>query len=218
MADPVIADDPRPAGEDRRPHSRACGWRRHDHGAECHSNCPTCGGRPAGEATYDCESVCGAVAGCFPEPCRIDFGCGHPNHGNLMHTCAPFRPAASGGATDREREATVSVSECTPYGTCPVHGNNGHTRWGGSTSAPVTSHGDTTGVNEPPSRSHFAWADAHRAAALHSLQMALTTYKQANLPADIKTARVAALGAKIDALSAIRLNDAAYPWSEDGVL
>lgn len=28
------------------PHSRACGIRRHDHGSECHSNCPTCGGQP----------------------------------------------------------------------------------------------------------------------------------------------------------------------------
>lgn len=27
------------------PHSRACGIRRHDHGPDCHSNCPTCGGR-----------------------------------------------------------------------------------------------------------------------------------------------------------------------------
>ncbi len=28
--------------EDDRPHSRACGWRKHDHGSACHSNCPTC--------------------------------------------------------------------------------------------------------------------------------------------------------------------------------
>ena len=28
----------------RRPHSRACGIRKHDHGSECSSNCPTCGG------------------------------------------------------------------------------------------------------------------------------------------------------------------------------
>jgi hypothetical protein len=26
------------------PHSRACGVRRHEHGADCHGNCPTCGG------------------------------------------------------------------------------------------------------------------------------------------------------------------------------
>ena len=26
------------------PHSRACGIKRHDHGTECHSNCPTCRG------------------------------------------------------------------------------------------------------------------------------------------------------------------------------
>ena len=30
---------------DRRPHSRACGWRKHDHGVDCSSNCPTCGGK-----------------------------------------------------------------------------------------------------------------------------------------------------------------------------
>lgn len=28
------------------PHSRACGIRDHDHGVMCHSNCPTCGGKP----------------------------------------------------------------------------------------------------------------------------------------------------------------------------
>lgn len=27
------------------PHSRACGPRRHDHGPDCHPNCPTCGGK-----------------------------------------------------------------------------------------------------------------------------------------------------------------------------
>ena len=26
------------------PHSRACGWREHEHGSACSSNCPTCGG------------------------------------------------------------------------------------------------------------------------------------------------------------------------------
>jgi hypothetical protein len=31
--------------EDRRPHSRACGFRVHPHGNACHSNCPTCGGQ-----------------------------------------------------------------------------------------------------------------------------------------------------------------------------
>jgi hypothetical protein len=28
------------------PHSRACDWRKHEHGPACHSNCPTCSGRP----------------------------------------------------------------------------------------------------------------------------------------------------------------------------
>lgn len=27
------------------PHSRACGFRKHDHGPACNKNCPTCGGR-----------------------------------------------------------------------------------------------------------------------------------------------------------------------------
>lgn len=27
---------------DRRPHSRACGFRKHDHGPECARDCPTC--------------------------------------------------------------------------------------------------------------------------------------------------------------------------------
>jgi hypothetical protein len=27
------------------PHSRACGFRLHEHGPECHTNCPTCGGQ-----------------------------------------------------------------------------------------------------------------------------------------------------------------------------
>lgn len=30
---------------DQRPHSRACGFRPHDHGTACHSNCPSCGGK-----------------------------------------------------------------------------------------------------------------------------------------------------------------------------
>lgn len=34
-----------PYMDDQRPHSRACGWRKHDHGVDCSSNCPTCGGK-----------------------------------------------------------------------------------------------------------------------------------------------------------------------------
>lgn len=39
--------DGHPEGEkvEVGPHSRACGIRKHEHGSECHSNCPTCGGR-----------------------------------------------------------------------------------------------------------------------------------------------------------------------------
>lgn len=29
---------------DKRPHSRACGWRQHEHGRSCSTNCPTCHG------------------------------------------------------------------------------------------------------------------------------------------------------------------------------
>ena len=40
----ILRTNPAKQTEDRRPHSRACGIRKHDHGSECHSNCPTCGG------------------------------------------------------------------------------------------------------------------------------------------------------------------------------
>ncbi len=32
------------AVKDQRPHSRACGFLNHDHGSDCWSDCPTCGG------------------------------------------------------------------------------------------------------------------------------------------------------------------------------
>lgn len=32
--------------DSKYPHSRACGLHPHLHGTMCHSNCPTCGGRP----------------------------------------------------------------------------------------------------------------------------------------------------------------------------
>lgn len=41
----IITDDGYMVVPDRRPHSRACGIRKHDHGPDCHRNCPTCGGR-----------------------------------------------------------------------------------------------------------------------------------------------------------------------------
>lgn len=58
--------------DDRRPHSRACGWRPHPHGTECHTNCPTCGGRdvPAANSCALCghaphaSSPC-SVCGCW---------------------------------------------------------------------------------------------------------------------------------------------------------
>lgn len=30
---------------DKRPHSRACTYRKHEHGPQCSNNCPTCGGK-----------------------------------------------------------------------------------------------------------------------------------------------------------------------------
>ena len=42
---PRLDPDPRPDPEPiYRPHSRACGPRKHDHGTDCHRNCPSCGG------------------------------------------------------------------------------------------------------------------------------------------------------------------------------
>ena|SRR6478735_9709535 len=41
----AILDGPVEPEVDNRPHSRACGWRKHDHGTDCHTNCPTCGGK-----------------------------------------------------------------------------------------------------------------------------------------------------------------------------
>jgi predicted Zn-ribbon and HTH transcriptional regulator len=29
-----------------KPHSRACGYVKHNHGTACHKNCPTCHGQP----------------------------------------------------------------------------------------------------------------------------------------------------------------------------
>ena len=40
---------------DRRPHSRACGWRKHDHGVDCAPSCQTCGGK---EMTAEPAHVC----------------------------------------------------------------------------------------------------------------------------------------------------------------
>lgn len=39
--------------EDRRPHSRACGWRDHEHGPACSTNCPTCAGKPVAAVVDD---------------------------------------------------------------------------------------------------------------------------------------------------------------------
>jgi len=34
-----------PGTDLKKPHSRACGFRDHEHGLDCNSNCPTCGGK-----------------------------------------------------------------------------------------------------------------------------------------------------------------------------
>jgi len=41
-----MVDHLEPGAFDRRAHSRACGFRKHDHGRDCHPNCPTCHGLP----------------------------------------------------------------------------------------------------------------------------------------------------------------------------
>lgn len=49
-ADELSVSAPVPHPEpvrDMRPHSRACGIRNHEHGPDCSTNCPTCGGRHA---------------------------------------------------------------------------------------------------------------------------------------------------------------------------
>jgi hypothetical protein len=66
--------------------------------------------------------------------------------------------------------------------------------------------------------SDFAWAKSYVSHAVRRLQMARASYVGADLPADVKLARLAALDAKIDALRAVQLDDKAHPWGEDGVL
>jgi len=60
-----------PAGS--LPHSRACGWREHDHGSACHSNCPTCHGRALDVPAPEDRRECGWL------------GCGRPG---CERTCA----------------------------------------------------------------------------------------------------------------------------------
>jgi len=49
---------------DHKPHSRACGVIRHEHGSACHSNCPTCSGFSGTAPNYAIRSqVVQAVTG-----------------------------------------------------------------------------------------------------------------------------------------------------------
>lgn len=48
------------------PHSRACGFRKHDHGVECSRNCPTCGGSVIAPRTPPPAPVHKAVSGADP--------------------------------------------------------------------------------------------------------------------------------------------------------
>ena len=68
-----------PELEQQEPHSRACGYRAHPHGPECHSNCPTCGGPiPAWEVELltppPSSSYEKAPLSPLP-PCGPDCGC-----------------------------------------------------------------------------------------------------------------------------------------------
>ncbi|WP_138945266.1 hypothetical protein [Plantibacter sp. M259] len=44
-AAPVSLEAVKAETTDRRPHSRACGFRKHEHGTDCNPNCQTCHGR-----------------------------------------------------------------------------------------------------------------------------------------------------------------------------
>lgn len=44
-AAPVSLEAVKAETADRRPHSRACGFRKHEHGTDCNPNCQTCHGR-----------------------------------------------------------------------------------------------------------------------------------------------------------------------------
>lgn len=48
---------------DKRPHSRACGVSKHEHGADCHPNCPTCKGRPTDLTEAQANTVAAMDAG-----------------------------------------------------------------------------------------------------------------------------------------------------------
>jgi hypothetical protein len=66
--------------------------------------------------------------------------------------------------------------------------------------------------------SDIAHARAHVDSAVRFLKMARMSYVGSHLPARVRTARLAAIDAKIDALQAVHLDENAHPWVEDGVL
>lgn len=92
--------------DDRRPHSRACGITKHDHGTACHSNCPTCHGRD--EVKGDAPDAAGA-----PVDRLAQFIMEH----------VPGEPSQSQGAVDTairvitELQAELARRLPTPTGT-----------------------------------------------------------------------------------------------------
>lgn len=66
--------------------------------------------------------------------------------------------------------------------------------------------------------SDIAHARAHVDSAVRFLKMARISYAGSDLPTGVRTARLAVIDAKIDALQAVHLDENAYPWVEDGVL
>jgi hypothetical protein len=66
--------------------------------------------------------------------------------------------------------------------------------------------------------SDLAHARAHVDSAVRFLKMARVSYAGSDLPAGVRTARLAAIDAKIEALQAVHLDGNAHPWVEDGVL
>ena len=66
--------------------------------------------------------------------------------------------------------------------------------------------------------SDIAHARAHVDSAVRFLKMARISYVGSDLQPRVRTARLAAIDAKIDALQAVYLDEKAHPWVEDGVL
>ena len=66
--------------------------------------------------------------------------------------------------------------------------------------------------------SDIAHARAHVDSAVRFLMGVRISYAGSDLPARVRTARLAAIDAKLDALEAVHRDENAHLWVEDGVL